>query len=201
MTLECLSRTLASTRSTCATRIGNAKNVALGNILSVGLSCVRSAISAQQAVRTSLALRVLSVMRWYAAASRGSTTCAVCPAGTYTVGSGASYCSVCKAGTYKALEGPGTCSPCEGGTYSDAGNASCSLCHAGTFSTDGATRCLPCEAGTMSGEKARSCSSCDAGSYSTAYSKSCTSCPDGDSECCEVKQVHAVFGWRISKPR
>ena len=54
----------------------------------------------------------------------GSSSCKICPAGTYTSSTRASFCNECPAGTYSGL-GADSCKNCPSGTTSKKGSAVC----------------------------------------------------------------------------
>ena len=122
----------------------------------------------------------------YHLATANSSTCTICPAGTYTesntiVYGGTSPCLQCRPGTYNSKQGQSSCTSCAAGDYaSDYGSTSCSECGPGTYSAAGASSCTQCAAGKYaSGNGNTSCSNCPAGKYSNKGAGSCTKCSAG----------------------
>jgi hypothetical protein len=119
-------------------------------------------------------------------ASPESTSCPVCPAGTYNEVSGVDTCQLCPAGTYNSQVGqssPSSCLSCEG-DYCAAGSVSPSgePCPAGSYCPDTAT-VIPCQSGYFSvdpGQTSNStCLLCETGHYCVAGSVSSEPCPSG----------------------
>ena len=83
--------------------------------------------------------------------STGSTTCAICEAGTYSLYWGASTCTQCSPGKYEMYSGSSQpCLDCNPGQYSSrAGASNCTNCEVGKFSPQiGAaseSTCVPCD--------------------------------------------------------
>ena len=110
----------------------------------------------------------------------GWTSCTACSPGTYSASTGASSCSLCSNGGYAPLSGASLCSVCASGSYtSGSASSSCTSCSAGFFTSYiGSTTCYSCTAGKYSSSGSCSCTSCSAGSYSDiASATTCTTCP------------------------
>jgi hypothetical protein len=129
-------------------------------------------------------------------------TCASCPLGATSPGTGdvsscqcdigyymsGTTCVACTAGTYNPNFGSvlsSACLPCPVGTTSIAGQNKCSdPCAAGTYYTNiGASPCVECPAGTYSSTTgASACVACPAGTYSATTgatgATACKACPE-----------------------
>ena len=109
----------------------------------------------------------------------GQSPCQSCSKGTYADELGSTSCTLCPEGSYKMGRGTiNACEPCGAGEYSVSNGKSCKQCPAGTYSAAGGA-CTSCPAGKYSAAGAASCTSCPAGRYSAAGAGSCTSCPSG----------------------
>ncbi|ELP86873.1 protein serine/threonine kinase, putative [Entamoeba invadens IP1] len=112
--------------------------------------------------------------------SKGSDQCLYCPGGTYSSGSAKTACTSCTAGTY-SKSNSSECTNCSAGFYSDKKSSTCTWCPNGSYNpTVGQSTCLICPAGKYSsGYSKISCTSCVAGTYSKANSSKCTNCSAG----------------------
>ena len=137
-----------------------------------------------------------------------TTTCTICPAGTFTDGIAATLCQNCPVGTFAPAGSGGglaSCVECSTG-YADADSSpstACTACSLGTFSavsglaacltcptgsvtyngevmaSNAATRCTQCEAGQFSPDSQTACGECGAGLYGIAATSACIVCPPG----------------------
>ena len=98
-----------------------------------------------------------------------TSSCVVCPRGSYSYGNEAdSLCVWCPAGMYSLALGAttgGTCLPCAAGTYSDAGSSVCSPCAAGSYSTFMSPSCTLCSPGKYA-DIGMPCAMCPRGTFS-----------------------------------
>ena len=130
--------------------------------------------------------------------STDSSSCIVCPAGTYVFNM--SSCEFCTSGRYaptavnddciscpaglhtKVLLGASTCTACDAGTYSAALAVNCTLCNVGRSSLTQAPNCTKCIPGFHAAfEGSSSCSACAGGSSTGEIygASACFSCPEG----------------------
>jgi len=109
--------------------------------------------------------------------STGGGTCAVCPAGTYSLQS-AAVCTDCAVGKYGAKNTTTSCTDCEAGRYGNSsGSTSCFDCTEGSISTENKTHCQFCSSGFMEVNRT-TCSECPANTFSFPGSTACTACTD-----------------------
>ena len=96
-----------------------------------------------------------------------STTCVLCPGGSYQGDEGQASCLPCSPGEFQNNAGATKCELCAVSTYfgGKARNRTCINCPAGWSSGEGSTKCQSCEAGTFSNVKGAACQSCDIGQY------------------------------------
>ena len=119
---------------------------------------------------------------------KNSSSCSVCPAGSYTISSttggyGGIGCEVCPPGKYRAESGGWgleSCSPCSNDLISQGNASACYPCPAGSMSNanSSGTSCIVCQAGTMSLHGVP-CIECDRGYYSAQNSSVCNTCQRG----------------------
>jgi hypothetical protein len=144
----------------------------------------------------------------YSASANASSSCKLCPSGTFGLSSAvssisgctmcspgyystavgassSSTCTACPSGTYNSSYGVSTltaCAVCGGGTFSSSGSSSCTQCSPGYYSPAGGSSCLACPKGTMSGAMASNCTVCKPGTYAASVASTlCTPCPPGSS--------------------
>ncbi|GMI44759.1 hypothetical protein TrCOL_g12018 [Triparma columacea] len=136
----------------------------------------------------------------------GSTSCSICPSGTYSIPQQANECTNCPLGKHIADDGqdedqhahlaacvncsPGKAAPalgsidcldCGPGTFSSSPPTSCSDCSPGTYSAGLAnSQCDDCPAGTVASSSGSSfCSDCGPGTFSSSPPTSCSDCSPG----------------------
>ena len=114
------------------------------------------------------------------------TTCAPCPAGTYSTAGGPHACTACVAGKYKAVAGAGTCRNCRAGTYSSAvaatANATCGPCPANSDAPAASAMATACACNQgFAGTDGGPCVECLAGKTSDHRHTVCfIDCPRGE---------------------
>jgi hypothetical protein len=124
-----------------------------------------------------------------------SSSCSVCPAGSYSAGAGASACMTCPAGRYNDDDATSasehnsitTCSECEPGKYieDEAENLS---------RHNDAVDCLSCMYNTFAAERGSAmCEECPTGKSSSPGASVCGECPTGY-ECKEGKTTPCSTG-------
>src|SRR4051812_49430388 len=100
---------------------------------------------------------------------QGAIACIAAPAGSFVSGTGATFATLCAPGTYSNVAGSIACTPASTGSFVDvAGAMSATLCLVGTFSNvTGALACLPAPAGSfVSSPGATFAALCAAGTFS-----------------------------------
>lgn len=110
-------------------------------------------------------------------------TCALCPAGTYSMQAGATGCFACMLGSYADREGMSQCVLSGMGEFVPrAGQSACMLCRPGSFQyVGGSSSCASCEQGSyQSAYGSTLCQSCVSGSYqAVAGGAACLACVSG----------------------
>eukprot|EP00929_Paragymnodinium_shiwhaense_P065096 TRINITY_DN32675_c0_g1_i6.p1 TRINITY_DN32675_c0_g1~~TRINITY_DN32675_c0_g1_i6.p1 ORF type:complete len:2595 (+),score=526.95 TRINITY_DN32675_c0_g1_i6:959-8743(+) len=127
--------------------------------------------------------------RFREAGSAVSTSCEMCPEGTYQPMPAATKsddCLMCPAGTFQpfvSAENQLWCLPCPPGAYSGDGFKGCEKCPAGRVSGESSAICSTCAAGRYQNETGQSdCKWCQAGRYredGDPNSTACQPCPVG----------------------
>jgi hypothetical protein len=123
----------------------------------------------------------------------GSTSCTLCPAGSFGITIGAisesSGCLICDAGSYNPISGASFCIDCPKGTFSNKTGATspstCEKCPRGFYSFGTSnTFCSPCPSGTFADKIGTNlCTDCSPGTYGTSIASvtnaTCQYCPSG----------------------
>jgi len=160
---ECTTGNNCSSLATCTNTPGSYNCTCGTNYTGNGFICYNSSLTCKAG--------------YYANAT---TTCAPCPAGTYSNKTNGQQCTPCPAGTYSTGTGKttnATCVACTANTYSTAGSTQCTTCTPGSTSVGAASSCTSCPAGQYGFQGV--CKNCGVGYFSSAGSTECPPCAPG----------------------
>ena len=117
----------------------------------------------------------------------GSTSCQLCPEGTYIEDDGVEWklhtlfalCLPCPVGRASDVQGAATCAACPEGQFSDLlGSLECLDCWDGVASVPGSATCVPCSAGQGPNANLTRCNDCPGGTFSD-FGYGCYQCWPG----------------------